>query len=326
MSVSAFWRDKTALITGGLGFIGSRISAAIAGGGGRTIVADRARAAGGPPDSSSRAAPETTFRIGDIADGAWLGGLVEEFQPHYVFHLAGQSIVDECNTNPIAAFESNIAGTWNLLDACRRNGKVMGVIVASSYKVYGDQDDACFGEDAPLMGLQPYDAAKVCADVLSRSYYASFGLSVAVTRCANTYGEGDRHLSRIIPAVIHAGLRDEELVIRSDGRAERDYLYIGDAVDGYLAIAEGLEAGSDVKGEAFNLGSGKPLSVLEVVDAVGNLLGKKIRFRVLQQPRPGVDRLYLDIRKAKERLSWEPKCTFADGLKKTIKWHRASLL
>lgn len=325
MSKPSLWREKTALITGGLGFIGARIAAAISEGGGRTIIADRARPAEGA-GSPSRDGFATIFRTGDIADPSWLAGLVEEFQPEYVFHLAGQSIVDECNVNPIGAFESNIEGTWNLLDACRRNGKVQAVVVASSYKVYGHQDDACFAEDAPLLGLQPYDAAKVCADVLSRSYYASFGLPVAVTRCANTYGEGDRHLSRIIPAVVHAALRDEELIIRSDGRAERDYLYVGDAVKGYLSIAEGLVSGSDVKGEAFNLGSGKPVSVLQVVDAIGELLGKRIKFRVMQEPRFGVDRLYLDIRKAKERLGWEPQCAFHDGLEKTIEWHRAALL
>jgi CDP-glucose 4,6-dehydratase len=317
-----FWHDKTVLITGGLGLIGSRIARSVSAAGGRSIVADRGvDTRAGAVATNNR--QESTLRAGNVSDYGWLAATVEEFQPEYVFHLAGQSTVEQCNQNPLSAFESNITGTWNLLEACRRNGSAKGVIIASSYKVYGHQNDACLAEDSPLLGLQPYDAAKVCADVLARSYYASFGLPVAVTRCANTYGEGDRHLSRIIPAAIHAALHDDELIITSDGRAERDYLYVGDAVTGYLAIAERFDTG-EVQGQAFNLGSGTPVSVLDVVHAIGELLNTEVRYRILQAPRSSIDRLYLDIRKAKARLSWEPQSTLAEGLKRTIEWHQAA--
>lgn len=158
-------------------------------------------------------------------------------------------------------------------------------------------------------------------DVLSRSYHRNFGLPVAVTRCANTYGKGDRHLSRIIPAAIQAGLHNRELIIRSDGRAERDYLYVEDAVAGYLSIAEHLHM-DDVRGQAFNLGSGTSVSVLELVHMIGELLNTEVKCRILQEPQRARDRLNLDIRKANALLKWEPKCTLTEGLKETIEWHR----
>lgn len=323
MTGPGFWRDQTVLITGGLGFIGSKIAHVIVSGGGLVIIADRDVAAL-PDPAPTESRQGVVLRGGDIGSSSWIGGLVEEYQPSYVFHLAGQSIIEECTLNPVGGFESNITGTWNLLEACRRNGSTKGVVVASSYKVYGQQDDACFSEESPLLGLQPYDAAKVCADVLARSYHESFGLPVAVTRCANTYGEGDRHLSRIIPAVIHAALHDDELIIRSDGRVERDYLYVGDVVAGYLSIADGFVTG-DVKGHAFNLGSGTPASVLDIVHTIERLLDTKVRYRILQEKQPTVDRMYLDIRKAKARLNWEPRSTLVDGLTRTIEWHRNAL-
>jgi len=320
MKRNDFWQNKVTIITGGMGFVGSWLAATISSKGGKVIVVDH-NIQKKHDLAIAEVENQVMFLQGDITNYQFVSGIFSTYEPDYVFHLAGQAIIEEFVLNPLPSFESNIKGTWNLLEACRVKGSVKGIVVASSYKVYGNQNNSCYSEESPLLGILPYDAAKICVDVLSRSYYAGFGLPIAVTRCANTYGGGDLSLSRIIPQAMHSFLNGKELAIRSDGTPQRDYLYIKDAVAGYIAIAEALHR-EDIKGQAFNLGSGKSISVLELTKKIGTIVGKDVSFAVLKEAQNIIDDQYLDIGKAMNILGWQPRYTLEAGLKESVAWYK----
>jgi len=320
MKHNDFWQNKVTLITGGMGFVGSWIAATISSKGGKVIVVDH-NIQKKPGLDIMEVENQVMFLQCDITNYQFVSGIFATYEPDFVFHLAGKAIIEDCVLNPLPSFESNIKGTWNLLEACRVKGSVKGIVVASSYKVYGNQSTSCYSETSPLLGILPYDAAKICVEVLSRSYYAGFGLPIAVTRCANTYGGGDLNLSRIIPEAIHSFLNGKELVIRSDGAPQRDYLYIEDAVAGYIAIAENLHR-EDIKGQAFNLGSGKSISVLELARKIGTIVGKDVNITVLKEAQNIIDDQYLDIGKAVNFLDWQPRYTLEEGLKESVGWYK----
>jgi len=208
--------------------------------------------------------------------------------------------------------------------ACRVNKTVKRAVVASSDKAYGVQKKLPYTEESPLLGLYPYDASKACADILARSYFSTYGLPVAVTRNANTYGGGDLNFSRIIPDAIYSLLEGKQLIIRSDGTPERDYMYVKDAADGYLTLAENLDR-KEVQGQAFNFGTGKPISVLNLFDKIAELTGKKdIKPKVLGQAKNEIDRQFLATDKVKKMLNWQPKYSLDEGLKETIEWYKAN--
>jgi CDP-glucose 4,6-dehydratase len=208
-----------------------------------------------------------------------------------------------------------------VLEACRLNKNVQRIVVASSDKAYGVQKVLPYTEDSPLLGSYPYDASKACADIIARSYYTSFGLPIAVTRNANTYGGADLNFSRIIPDAICSILKNKEFVIRSDGTPERDYMYVKDAVNGYMVLAENLHR-AEVKGQAFNFGTGKPINVLELFKKIAFAIGKKETIpKVLGIAKNEIDRQFLGIDKVKKLLNWSPKYSLDDGLKETVGWY-----
>jgi CDP-glucose 4,6-dehydratase len=255
---------------------------------------------------------------GDLADPAITRNAVEDVDT--VFHLAAQAIVGEANESPVPTFESNVQGTWNLLEACRLAG-VERVIVASSDKAYGDQELLPYTEDLPLNGLYPYDASKACEDIIARSYARTYGLPVAVTRMANIYGGGDLNLSRIVPGTVRSILRGEDPIVRSDGTPLRDYLYAEDAVSAYLTLAESLPA---TAGEAFNFGLGSPVSALEVVRLILECAGSDLEPRILGTSKlhGEIDRQYLDSAKAERMLGWRAETELRDGIEQTLEWYR----
>lgn len=236
------------------------------------------------------------------------------------FHLAAQAIVGLANESPVPTFEANVRGTWTLLEACRRAG-VERVIVASSDKAYGDQEVLPYTEELPLNGLFPYDASKACADIVARSYARTYGLPVAISRMANIYGGGDHNVSRIVPGTVRSILLGEEPLVRSDGTPVRDYLYVEDAVDVYLTLAESLPA---TIGEAFNFGLGKPVSALELVRLILDCAGSDLGPRILGTTKlhGEIDRQYLDCAKAERVLGWRPQTPLREGLERTIAWYR----
>lgn len=259
----------------------------------------------------------------DLLDREGVNESIDRFSPDLVFHLAAQTQVGEANASPLPTLEVNVAGTWNLLEAVRRLEQGTRTVVASSDKAYGAQADLPYREEAPLLASYPYDVSKAAADLIARSYWSTYGMPVAVTRFANLYGGGDLNFARLIPETIGAILSGRAPVLRSDGTPERDYLYVTDAADAYLAVADALESGDRAGGEAFNAGSGRPWSVLEVVEMICDVSGAQAEPEILGSgtPEGEIDRQFLDSGKIADICGWTPRVELADGLTATYEWY-----
>ncbi|HEX9998143.1 MAG TPA: GDP-mannose 4,6-dehydratase, partial [Abditibacterium sp.] len=262
---------------------------------------------------------------GDISDRAFLRRVLGEYEIETVLHLAAQTIVGTANRNPVATFEANIAGTWNILEACRESPRVAAVVVASSDKAYGAQTDLPYSEKTPLQGQHPYDVSKSCADLISQSYAHTYGLPVAITRCGNFFGGGDLNWNRLVPGTIRSLLRDEPPLIRSDGSFVRDYIYVEDGVDAYLLLAEKLLLNPELRGQAFNFSNEVPLTVLELVETIAGLMKSPQKPLVLGEASNEIREQYLSATLARETLGWSPKFGLEDGLRHTIEWYRSFL-
>jgi CDP-glucose 4,6-dehydratase len=260
---------------------------------------------------------------GDICDGPLMERALGEYEVEVVFHLAAQTIVPIANHSPLSTFETNIRGTWTLLEACRRLD-VKRVVVAASDKAYGIHDELPYREEFALQPRYPYDVSKAATDLIARSYWHTYELPVAVTRFANLYGGGDLNLSRLVPEAALAAIEGRRPVIRSDGSLERDFLYVEDAVEAYLAIFDLLDQGRGA-GEAFNAGGGEPHSVLEVVSLVCAAAGTEVEpdIRGSGTPRGEIDRQYVDASKLRELTGWVPQVELGEGLRRTVEWYRA---
>ena len=316
-----FWINKRVLVTGANGFLGYWITKRLTELDANVVVLIRDMIPNSLTNDLYQNKKILALVNGDLRDRELLVRLMNEYDIRYCFHLAAQAIVGVANKSPISTFESNIMGTWNVLEAARIIG-LDGVIVASSDKVYGDQKVLPIKEDQKLLADYPYDVSKVCADYLTGCYFKTYELNVALTRCANLYGGGDFNLSRLIPGTIVSVLKGEDPVIRSDGKMLRDYLYIDDAVFAYLLLAERVsEAG--VSGEAFNFGTYYPKTVLEVVERIISVSGvKKLKPIVLNEAKYEIKKQYLDSSKAKKLLGWESNTKFDDGISKTFAWYK----
>jgi CDP-glucose 4,6-dehydratase len=258
---------------------------------------------------------------GDLIDAAVMDRAIGEYEVDSVFHLAAQTIVGTANKSPVSTFESNIKGTWTLLEACRLHG-VERTVVAASDKAYGPTDQLPYKETHPLQPLYPYDVSKACTDLITRSYWHTYGLPVAVTRFANIYGGGDLNPSRLVPESVAAVLEGRAPVIRSDGTLERDFLYVEDAAAAYLAIADALPG---VAGEAFNAGGDAPHSVLEVVSLLCKVAGADVEPDIQGKGKlhGEIDRQFVDSTKLRERTGWSPQVSLEEGLRRTVAWYRS---
>lgn len=312
------WKDANVLVTGASGFIGSHIA--------KALIEKEAEVSTIERDIKKSRNIDTlglngniNIVMGDLIKYEDCERAINEYNIDFCFHIAAQAIVGTATRNPLSTFESNIKGTWNILEACRVSN-VKGLIIASSDKAYGGQKKLPYTEESPLDGYFPYDASKVCAEILANSYFMTYNLPLAITRNANTYGPADMNLSRIIPYVITRLLKNEEPIVRSDGTPERDYLYIKDAVNAYLALAENLHR-KEIVGQAFNFGTGKPISVLDLYNKIIELMGKNIKPKILGEAKNEIDKQYLDSTKAKRLLGWQPKYSLDNGLRETIDWY-----
>jgi CDP-glucose 4,6-dehydratase len=267
-----------------------------------------------------------TLVLADLGDHDTLVRVLNEHDIDEVFHLAAQTVVGTANRSPLATWEANVRGTYTLLEACRSLGTVRRVVVASSDKAYGDHDELPYREDFALQPRYPYDVSKACTDLVARSYAHTFDMPVAVTRLANVYGPGDLNWSRIVPDTARALVRGERPVIRSDGTPERDFLYVEDAVDAYLAIAASLER-PGFKGRAWNAGWGRPVAVIDLVRALIQLSGRDLDpdVRGGGTPHGEIDRQFLDATALREELGWEPRWDLARGLSVTWEWYARAL-
>jgi len=319
--MSEFWRDRSVLVTGCTGLLGNWLVAELLERGALVtgLVRDLV------PQSRLYAGEwyrQINIVRGCVEDLPTVERTINEYEVDTVFHLAAQTIVGVANREPLATFETNIKGTWNILEACRRVGGVSRIVIASSDKAYGDQLVLPYSETTPLQGEHPYDVSKSCADLISRAYYVSYGLPVCITRCGNFYGGGDLNFNRIVPCTIRSALRDKPVVIRSDGTFIRDYFYAKDGVLAYLHLAEQMDR-KEVLGEAFNFSNELQISVRGMVDHVLKLMGKShLEPVVLNRANNEIKHQYLSADKARKMLGWESKYPLEEGLKETIEWYK----
>jgi CDP-glucose 4,6-dehydratase len=291
--------------------------------GDRVVSLDRAGRDGRPSPLDLLGVVDDVAEVdGDLLDAELVRGALGEHGVDVVFHLAAQTLVGPAAESPQATFETNVRGTWTVLEACRELG-VDRVVVASSDKAYGAHEELPYREDFALRPTAPYEASKAAADLLARSYWPSYGLPVAVTRFANIYGGGDTNFSRLIPEAVSAALEGRSPVLRSDGSPQRDFLYVEDAAGAYLAIADALDR-DEVRGEAFNAGGGSPHAVGEVVELIARLAGTDVEPRILGtgNPEGEIDRQYVDPAKIREVMGWKPQVELEEGLRRTIDWYR----
>jgi CDP-glucose 4,6-dehydratase len=267
--------------------------------------------------------------LADLLDYYSLLRAVNEYDVRAVFHLAAQTIVATANRSPLSTYETNVRGTWNLLEACRATGAVGDpverIVVASSDKAYGEHEELPYAEDFALRARYPYDVSKACTDLIARSYAATYELPVAVTRLANVYGAGDFNFSRLVPDAARALARGERPVVRSDGTPERDFIHAADAVDAYLAVADSLSR-PELRGSAWNAGAGEPIAVIEVVRMLVAASGRDLEPEVRGSgtPHGEIDRQYLDSTRIRQELGWEPRYSLEDGLRETYAWYEAN--
>jgi len=270
----------------------------------------------------SGAVGQATLVAGQLQDYATLERTINKYEVDTVIHLGAQAIVTAAERSPLETFESNIRGTYNLLEACRVHPDlVKRVAVASSDKAYGDNSGKPYSEDLPLLARHPYDVSKTCGDLLAQTYAYTYGLPVTIARCGNIYGGGDLNWSRLVPGTIRSFRQNQSPQIRSDGSNVRDYLYVKDAASAYLTLAE-RAADDGVRGEAFNFSAGEPRSVLEMVGCIASLMGKAhLQPRILDQAKHEIRHQVLVADKARATLGWQPEHTLENGLKETIAWY-----
>ena len=321
----SFWKSRSIFVTGATGLLGSWLVEELLHRGASVTCLIRDWVPGSRLVEADALARVNVVR-GELEDYAVLLRALNEYEVDTVLHVGAQTIVGTASRSALSTFSANVAGTWNLLEACRACSRlVRHVLVASSDKAYGPHDRLPYTEDMPLQGCFPYDVSKSCADLISLAYFHTYRLPVAITRCGNLFGGGDLNFNRLVPGTIRSALNDEAPVIRSDGTFVRDYFYVRDAVDAYLDLAERMPEEPFV-GQAFNFGNEKPVSVLELVDKILELMGKtELVPRILNEASHEIPRQYLDCSKARRLLGWRPGHTLEEGLQETIAWYRERL-
>jgi CDP-glucose 4,6-dehydratase len=324
MSAPSRWDGRRVLVTGATGIVGSWLCEALIERGASVV----ALVLDDDPQSrfySDSIARSCSIVRGNLADTADCARAINSYECEAVFHLGAQTIVGTALRDPLECFESNIRGTYNLLEAARRlQPLVKAFVVASTDKAYGDAPVLPYTEDTPLRGKHPYDVSKSCADLLATAYHHTYGLPVTIARCGNIYGGGDLNWSRIVPGTIRSLLRGERPVLRSDGAPVRDYIYVNDAVDAYIALAEATDR-ADVAGEAFNFGTQSRSTALGIVEAIGRVMHVAPNPVVLDAAPMEIREQTLDSGKARTRLGWRPRWDLDDGLRETVSWYRAHL-
>ncbi len=317
-----FWIDRPALVTGATGLVGGWLVKRLREAGSDVVCLVRDWV----PQSelvNSRLIEHVKVVRGDVRGQALLERVLGEYEIDTVIHLAAQTIVGIANRNPLSTFETNIQGTWNLLEACRRSPAVKQIVVASSDKAYGDQDQLPYNENAPLQGQHPYDVSKSCADLIASAYAKTYDLPVVITRCGNFYGGGDLNWNRIVPGTIRSVYRGQRPVIRSDGDYVRDYFYVEDGAAAYMHLTEQLAERPELRGEAFNFSNELQITVLELVGQILTLMGSGLAPDVRSEACNEIRHQYLSAAKARRLLGWHPLFNLEEGLKQTIDWYQS---
>jgi CDP-glucose 4,6-dehydratase len=319
--VTNFWRDRPTFVTGATGLVGGWLV--------ERLVATHAQVVclmrDWVPQSElvrSRLIDRVKVVRGDVRDQALLERILGEYETDTVIHLAAQTIVGIANANPISTFETNIQGTWSLLEACRRSSKVRQIVIASSDKAYGDQDVLPYSEATPLQGQHPYDVSKSCADLIAQTYGKTYNLPVAITRCGNFYGGGDLNWNRLVPGTIRSVLRNQPPIIRSNGALVRDYFYVEDGAAAYMLLAEAMAARSEIQGEAFNFSNETQITVLDLVARIMKLMDSPLQPVIHDTAKNEIAAQSLSAAKARKMLGWTPQFDLDSSLARTIDWYR----
>jgi CDP-glucose 4,6-dehydratase len=318
---NSFWRDRSVLVTGATGLLGGWLTRRLLDHGANLTCLLRDWV----PQSEfvkTRHSDRVNIVHGDVEDRCILERALGEYEVEVVFHLAAQAVVGIANANPVPTFESNIRGTWNVLEACRRSPRIKSVVTASSDKAYGDQTELPLKEGMPLQGRHPYDVSKSCADLIAQTYSATYDLPVGITRCGNFYGGGDLNWNRLVPGTIRSVFRGERPIIRSDGQYTRDYLYVEDGAAANMLLAERLLSRPELTAMAFNFSNEVQLTVLQLVQKILDKMESNLTPDVQNHPLKEIRQQYLSAQRARELLDWAPEFTIDQGLERTITWYR----
>lgn len=317
------WLHRAVAVTGATGFLGSHLVQMLVDRGADVVVLVRDEVPS--TDITGGWKSRVAGVRGDVQDQQLLERIFGEYSVSCVFHLAAQTQVEVSNANPVSTFQSNVAGTWALLEAARRSPSIRGIVAASSDKAYGAQEVLPYTEDTPLQAVHPYDVSKACADLLCASYARVFEVPVVITRCGNFFGPGDTNWARLIPSVSRDLLEGRRPFIRSDGSPVRDYLYIREAALAYIRLAEAILEDASLAGEAFNFSSGRPLNVLDMVDLISKAVGISGVPDVRNSAKHEIAAQHLDSSKARRVLGWEPVYGTDEALAETVAWYREYL-
>jgi CDP-glucose 4,6-dehydratase len=320
MEVTDFWLDRPIFVTGATGLLGGWLVQRLVNSGADVVCLVRDWV---PQSELVRSGLIEKCKVvrGDVRDGALLERALGEYEIDAVIHLAAQTIVTIANRNPASTFETNIQGTWTLLEACRRSQTVKQIVLASSDKAYGEHDKLPYTEETPLQGRHPYDVSKSCVDLIAQTYAATFKLPIAVTRCGNFYGGGDLNWNRLVPGTIRSVLRGQRPIIRSDGHYIRDYIYTEDGAAACMLLVERLAENSNLIGQAFNFSNETQLSVLELVERIIKIMGSDLEIEIQNRASNEIRFQYLNAEKARRVLGWRPLFTLDEGLQRTIEWY-----
>lgn len=320
------WKNRNVLITGITGFVGTWIAKSLVEKGANVIAFVRDEIPNMPLRTMGIYDKLGAVANGDILDYNSVRRVFDEYEIDTCFHLAAQTQVVIAKTSPTSTFDINIRGSWNVMEAARNSGVLKRMVIASTDKVYGEPIELPITERHPLLAAYPYDASKVCVERIAQTYATTYDLPIAVTRCCNIYGGGDMNFLRIVPGSIRSVIAGENPVIRSDGTPIRDFIYVEDAANAYLTLAEKMDA-NGIRGEAFNFGSNSPINMLDLVNKIIQVSGKDLKADVqgTKKPDAEIDKQYLSSEKAKSMLGWQPKFSLEEGLKKTLPWYEKYL-
>ena len=320
-AITFSWRDRPVLVTGATGLVGGWLVRSLLDAEADVVCLVRDWV---PQSELNRSQMVEKVKVvrGDVRDQRLLERALGEYEIDTVIHLAAQTIVPIANRNPVSTFDTNVAGTWALLEASRRTPTVSQIVIASSDKAYGEQASLPYDETMPLQGVHPYDVSKSAADLIAQSFASTFGLPVIVTRCGNFFGGGDLNWSRIVPGTIRSVLRNNRPVIRSDGQYVRDYFYVEDGASAYMFAAERLASNRELAGQAFNFSTEQPITVIDLTSLILKLMGSSLEPDVRSEASNEIRRQYLSSHKARTVLGWTPQFTLEDGLRRTIEWYR----
>lgn len=319
-----FWRDRPVLVTGATGMLGGWLVRRLQARGASVVCLVRDWV---PQCELARTGLMEKVNVvrGDVEDLDLIERTLGEYEIDTVFHLAAQTIVTIANRNPISTFESNVRGTWNVLEACRRSPQIRAIVLASSDKAYGSQPSLPYSEDMPLQGQHPYDVSKSCADLIAQSYAKTFELPIAITRCGNFYGGGDLNWNRVVPGTIRSVIRGQRPIIRSDGKYVRDYFYVEDAASAYMLLAEHVTRKPELHGLAFNFSNENQINVIDLVHLILKEMDSSLQPEILDQATNEIRHQYLCAERARSLLNWTPEFTLQQGLQRTIAWYREVL-